>query len=75
MSRQAKRDLLCVKIENGFFAYVNSFISPESEYTIYDVTPTIKALFLRFTKVTSPKKIETLSNVIIFDVAFIQLLF
>jgi len=32
VSRRAKRDLLGVKIENSFLAYVNSFIFPESDY-------------------------------------------
>ena len=37
VSRHAKRDLLGVIIENRFFAYayVNSFIFPESEYVRY----------------------------------------
>ena len=36
-SRQAKRDLLGVLLETRFFAYVNSFIFPESEY-VRDMT-------------------------------------
>ena len=35
VSRQAKRDLLCVKIEKCVFAYVNSFIFLELEHVWY----------------------------------------
>ena len=35
VSRQAKRDLLGVKIENRFFAYGNSLIFHDSEHVRY----------------------------------------
>jgi len=35
VSRQAKRDLLGVKIEKRSLDYVNSFIFPESEFVRY----------------------------------------
>jgi len=35
VSGQSKRDLLGVKIENHFFAYVNSLIFAGSEYVHY----------------------------------------
>ena len=58
VSRQAKRDLLGVKIEKRSLDYVNSFIFPESEFVRYMNLSQlwIKVLLLRFTKVTSPQK-------------------